>query len=98
MTQSFRSLLRRSQWRDIIAIIALAGAAPALIVLAYLPPRSADLTMATPAAVLPYAAFQDLERFPNGQGFFRWTSDESALKPANPGGPIRISLRLAGGP
>jgi hypothetical protein len=88
----------RAYLRDLVIGIVLLLTAILAIGIAYTPARSLSLTMATPSAILPTQRFHDLERFPNGAGFFRWTTGQSELRPANPGGILILSLRLLAGP
>ncbi|GAB4162147.1 MAG: hypothetical protein Fur005_20450 [Roseiflexaceae bacterium] len=88
----------RAYLRDLVIGTVLLLTAILAIGIAYTPARSLSLTMATPSAILPAQRFHDLERFPSGAGFFRWTTGQSELRPANPGGPPILSLRLLAGP
>jgi Gpi18-like mannosyltransferase len=85
-------------WRDLLAALTLAAIAWALALLAYRGDHVAQLTMATPNSILPRTAFHDLERFPETNLPFRWTTGASRLRPANPGGRVALTLRMVGGP
>lgn len=85
-------------WRDLLAALSLAAIAWALTIFAYRGEQVAQLTMATPNSILPRTAFHDLERFPETNLPFRWTTGASQLRPANPGGRVALTLRMVGGP
>jgi len=82
---------------DTITLLALVCAALLAVWLGYLAPRAAELPMATPSAVLAVRSFHDLEWFPDGRRY-RWTDGQSRLGLPNPGGPVRLRVRLIDGP
>jgi hypothetical protein len=82
---------------DAIILAALVSAALVYGWLGYLAPRAAELPMTTPGAVLAVRSFNDLEWLPDGARF-RWTNGQSRLQVPNPGGPVRLRLRLLDGP
>ncbi|MFO7168380.1 MAG: hypothetical protein DIU80_010180 [Chloroflexota bacterium] len=82
---------------DMISLAALLCCALLFGWLGYAAPRASDLPMNTPSAVLPARSFNDPERLPD-QRWFRWTNGQSRLSPPNPGGAVRLRLRLLDGP
>ncbi|HWQ13621.1 MAG TPA: glycosyltransferase 87 family protein [Roseiflexaceae bacterium] len=92
--------MRSFLWRcalDSVILLGLLCAALFFALLGYAAPRAADLPMSTPSAIMPERSFHDLERFPDRTPY-RWTADESRLGVPNPGGMLRLRLRLLDGP
>jgi Gpi18-like mannosyltransferase len=88
----------RSNWVDLLALLALLGLALAGSVLVYRGERVVRWTMDTPPVVMPRAGLHELERRPDGSGVYRWTNGSGTLKLPNPGGTSVLRIALAGGP
>jgi hypothetical protein len=82
---------------DLVALALLLAAAPLWLGLAYTGHRGATYDVAALPVMLPTAGLHELEPLLDRPSFFRWTTGEARLEPANPGGPVALTISLSSG-
>lgn len=62
------------------------------------PSRTVSYTMDALPVLLPCDHVHELEQLPGWLHTFRWTTNQTRLQPANPGGQVLLRIILGGGP
>ena len=92
------SVVSRSWLRDIVLCIVLICTALVLTQYLYSTSRETSISVDVPPVLLPSEGLYRAEEFVDRVGFYRWTEGRSEIHLPNPGGTIRITITLIGGP
>ncbi len=83
---------------DLLALIVLVLGGVLLPTLLSRTPHQTSFTMDTPEVVLPREGMNDLEKFTDQPGTFRWTNGDGQFSLPNPGNAPRVSITMVKGP
>jgi Gpi18-like mannosyltransferase len=83
---------------DLLALVVLVLGGLLLPIFLSRAPHQTTFSMDTPEVVLPRTGMNDLEKFTDQPGTFRWTNGDAQFSLPNPGAATRVSITMVKGP